>query len=352
MLAPVKHILPLTSIRRERVLPILGKVVARRMQKVAPMDVVAEANLAAEHVMIDLTQGLNVSAARADELLQRQSGDTLSKGDVIAGPIGIFQRVVRAPFDCEVKIAADGKVLLEKETPPYQLLAGMEGTVTNIIPDRGVIIETRGALIQGVWGNGSIAHGVMQPLSQDLNQEVKSEQIDISFRGAIAFGGFCKDPNFFSTAASIPIKGLILGSMSSALVPLAQEMDFPVILVDGFGKRPMNSAAWKLLISNEEKELSLNAQEYNPTMGDFPEIIISSPTPDEVDAPQETGEYAVGNKVYVDTGPYASRTGVIENLHEKTYTFPNGLQTSAAQVNLSRNERVWIPLKNLEILET
>lgn len=352
MLAPVKHILPMTSIRRERVLPILGKVVARRMQKVGPTDVVAEANLEAEHLMIDLTQGLNVSASRADELLQRQTGDILSKGDVIAGPVGLFQRVVRAPFDCEVKIAAEGKVLLEKDTPPFQLLAGMDGTVTNIIPDRGVIIENRGMLIQGVWGNGGIAHGVMQPISREVNQEVKAEQIDIGFRGAIAFGGFCQDPAFLDSAASIPLKGLILGSMSSYLIPLAQEMEFPLILLDGFGRKPMNAPAWKLLINNEEKELSLNAQDYDPTMGDYPEIIIPSPTSEELDPPKEAEEYAIGKEVYVDTGPYASRIGTIESLYDKTYTFPSGLQTTAAEVNLGRNERVWIPLKNLEILES
>ena len=352
MLASTKHILPRTNIRRERILPQLGRVVARRMQKVVPTDVVAEANLEPEHIMIDLTQGLNVSPAKANDLLQRQAGDVLSKGDVIAGPVGLFQRVVRAPADCEVKIAGEGKVLLEKDTPSYQLLAGMKGTVTNIIPERGVIIETVGALIQGVWGNGKIAHGVMQRLSKDLEGEVQAKQVDISFRGAIAIGGYCKDPEFFSTAASIPIKGLILGSMSSALIPAARKMEYPIIIIDGFGQKPMNTLASRLLITNEEKEISLNAQEYNRTTGKYPEAIISLPSPDNFDVPKDTDEFSVGKKVYVDSGPYATRIGTIEVIPLKTYTFASGIQTQAAEIALDGNERAWIPLKNLEIIET
>jgi len=348
----VRQILPLANIRRERVLPVQGRVVARRMQKVTPTDVVAEATLEPQHMMIDLTQGLNVSVERAEELLQRQTGEMLTKGDVIAGPVGLFQRVVRAPFDCEVKLAAEGKVLLEKETPPYQLLAGMEGTVTNIIPDRGVIVETRGAVIQGVWGNGHIAHGVIQALDRELNQAVQPEQLDISFRGAIAIGGYCANAEFLQTAASIPVKGVVLGGMSSALIPAAKEVDFPIIVIDGFGKRAMNKSAVRLILSNDDKEMSINAQEYDQNMGDYPEIIISLPSPDQADPPQKMAEFSVGKEVFILTGPHASRIGTIEILYSKDYTFPNGIQTSAAEIDLGREEHVRVPLTNLEIIES
>ena len=72
MNSKVKHIHPLTSIKRERVLPVAGHVLVRRMQKVSPADVIVVAPLASQYILMDIAQGLNVNPARADELLQRK----------------------------------------------------------------------------------------------------------------------------------------------------------------------------------------------------------------------------------------------------------------------------------------
>ncbi|HDN04821.1 MAG TPA: hypothetical protein ENF27_02670 [Chloroflexi bacterium] len=350
MISKVKHIHALTSIKRERVLPVAGHVLVRRMQKVSPSDVIVVAPLVSQFVLMDIAQGLNVNPARADELLQRQAGEDLVQGDVIAGPVGLFKRVVRAPQEGMVRIAGEGKVLYEISSPDFELQAGMEGTITNIIPERGAIIETKGALIQGVWGNGKTTYGVVQPTSNDLLKELVVEQLNIGFRGAIITAGFCRSPEVLEAAGIVPVKGLILGSMSANLIPLAKKMDYPIMIIDGFRETPMNKAAEKILIENKDKNIALNAQELDTFQGNFPEGIISQSSTSEPDLPSEVETLKAGKKVIIINGPQAPQIGEIEKIISGKQVLSNGVETQLAEVTLANEKSTIIPLTNLEII--
>lgn len=350
MLSKVKQIHAKVSIKRERVLPVPGVVLVRRMQKVTPTDVILVAPMKPEVILLDIALGLNVSPERADELLQRQSGDELVKGDVIAGPVGIFQRVIRAPGPGLVKISGEGKVLFELSSEPYELQAGMDGTVTGIIPERGAIIETSGALIQGVWGNGKITYGVVQPISSGTLQELVPETLNIGFRGVILTAGYCQNPKALEAAGNVPIKGLILGSISSKLVPLAKSIAYPILVIDGFGELPMNRAAEEILLASKERNIALNAQEFDAFLGKYPELIISQTSQSATDLPKETDTLKVGKKVIVISGPEKNMIGNIEAIPAKKQRLDSEILTRVAVVSLPNNQSAVIPLNNLEIL--
>jgi len=351
MISKVKHIHAFTSIKRERILPVAGHVLVRRMQKVSPSDVIVVAPIVSQFVLLDIAQGLNVNPARADELLQRQAGEELVQGDVIAGPVGMFKRVVRAPEQGIVRIAGEGKVLYEINSPDYELQAGMEGTITNIIPERGAIIETKGALIQGIWGNGKTTYGVVQPTSNDLLKELIVEQLNIGFRGAIITAGFCRSPEVLEAAGIVPVKGLILGSMSANLIPLAKKMDYPIMIIDGFRETPMNKAAEKILIENKDKNIALNAQELDTLQGNFPEGIISQSSTSEPDLPSEAETLKAGKKVIIINGPQAPQIGEIEKIISGRQILSSGIKTRLAEVTLANEKSAMVPLTNMEIIK-
>jgi len=351
MLASVVHILPLTKIRRERVLPVPGKVQVRRGQKVSANDVVAEAKVHPEHLLLNIARGLGLSEDEADKYLQCKAGMQVAQGDVLAGPIGFTKRVVRTPKNGRVIVAGGGQVLLEMDTPPLEVKAGMPGIVSSLIEERGAVIEAVGALIQGVWGNGAIDFGLMNNQLQSPDDEITPDHLDVSQRGSIILGGYCGNGEVLKAAAGLPLRGLILSSMDAALLPLTGRMRLPVMVIDGFGRRSLNSAAYQLLTTNDRREVALNAQRWDPERGNRPEIVIPLPVTVEPDLPPDTDTYSTGQQVRVVSAPYAGILGKIVSVLPGMTTLPSGVNAPAAEIQLENGEKAALPLANLEILE-
>ncbi len=349
MLAPVIHISPLTKIRRHRELPVPGKVLVRQGQKVEALDTIAETTLAPEHLMLNIARSLNVSTEKADDLIQRAAGETINKDDLIAGPYGITQRVVRAPRSGRIVVAGDGLVLLQVNSPAHKINAGMPGTVTDLIPDRGAVIEISGALIQGVWGNGHTEFGLMQVKLDSPEDHLTTDHLDVSLRGSIIVGGFCADPKVFQKAADIPLRGLILTSMDSALAPFAQKANIPILVLEGFGFHPLSAIGYNLIASNNGREISLNAEKLDHYKGIRPEIVIpldAAQAPDDISLSIE--EFSPGQDVRIVRAPHQGISGSIETIYSQPIQFPSGLRAVSAEVLLSDDERVTVPLVNLE----
>ena len=351
MLASITHILPLTTIRRERYLPASGRLLVRKGQKVSTTDVVGEAKVNAEHLLLDVVRGLGLPVSKVDRHIQCKAGNRVLQDDVLAGPVGLTKRVVRAPRSGRVILAGDGQVLLELESPPMELKAGLPGVVIDLLEDRGVVIETTGALIQGVWGNGCIDYGLMFVLARSPDDILTTDRLDVSLRGSLVMGGYCEDADVLKTAASLPIRGLILASMEPELVPLAASMSFPIIVIEGFGRLSMNSAAFKLLSTNDQREVSLNAEQWDRFSGTRPEIIIPLPAPGEPALPPDADMFTAGQQVRIVQASHKSEIGTIMELRPGMTVLPSGIQALSAEIRLESGENVVLPLANLEVLE-
>jgi hypothetical protein len=350
MLAPVNHILPLTTIERERVLPVAGNVIAKLNQKVSSNDVIAEATWAREHVLIDVTRILGISASAADRLIRVKTDDKVSEGTEIAIGKGLVPHTIRASRSGRVVAAGGGQVLMETGDASIQLRAGIPGTIVHIIPNRGAHIRTVGALIQGTWGNGRIDTGLLLNFTESPDDVLTASRLDVSLRGSILLAGLLKDAETLRTAAELPVRGLILSSISPGLLPAAQQIRFPIIAIDGFGKIPMNSAAYKLLASNVKREVTINAEDFNRYTGARPEIIIPLPISQEPLPPTDIETLEAGQTVRMRRAPHAGEIGTLTKLRPGLSSLPSGLRAPAADVKLENGEQILVPLVNLEIV--
>ena len=350
MLAPITHILPVTHIQRARRLPANGRVLVRTNQKVNATDVIAESHQEGKHILVNVRRALGLASTKDTEtLIERKVGEKLQKGDVIATTGKFLPKVVRSPEDGEIVAINNGQVLLEVDSKVFQLKAGFSGNVVELLPDRGAIIETHGALVQGIWGNDQIDQGLMLALAQTADEALKRDRLDVSMRGAVILGGYCADAEALKMANELPLRGLILGGLEAELIPLASKLVFPLIVLDGFGPVPMNAAAFKLLTTNEKREICLNAAAWNLSSGERPELII--PLPVQGNLPKETDEFKPEQEVRIQGAPYTGQIATLVRVRPWLTVLPNGLRVPAADVRLESNEVVSVPLANLDVLE-
>jgi len=350
MLAPVAHILGLTTIRRERLLPVPGRVVVRMDQKVSPMDVIAEARFGQEHAMIDVARALGTTIDKAHKLIQCKVGDRVSEGQVVAQQSGLMPHTIRAARAGRVVIIGGGRILLEIGEGTYELAAGIPGTVSRIIADRGAEITANGALVQGVWGNNRLDAGMMLSMLSAPDDMLTVDKLDVSLRGSILLGGICEDAAVLQTAAELPVRGLILGSMAPALINQALQVRYPILVIDGFGHRPMTSAAYKLLTTSAKREVTLNTESYNRYTGVRPEAIIPLPVSREPAEPLSSEVFAPGQTVCLRRAPHIGEVGTLVNLLPSPATLPSGVRAPAGEVRLESGEQLVLPLANLEVI--
>jgi hypothetical protein len=350
MNAPLTHILPLTNIRRLRFLPVNGRVLVKAGAKVNSTDVIAEADIHGKYILMDVRRAMGVQrASEAEKLIQRKVGEKLTKGEVVAETTGLFNRVLRASANGSIAAISNGQVLFEIESSVFSLQAGMPGQVVIVYNDQGVLLETNGSLIQGVWGNNRIDSGMLYTVLQNPDDELKPEMIDVNARGTVLVSGYCKQAEVLRMAAEAPVRGLVLASMASELITQSMDLPFPIMLLEGFGRIPMNSVAFKLLTSSEKREVNLNSCSWDFYKGDRPELII--PLPASAEQPIETINFKGGQIVRVQTAPYAGLIGKITEMLPGLTPLPNGLKAESVSVKLENGEDIIVPLANLDVIQ-
>lgn len=350
-LPSVTHVVPMTTIRRERVLPVPGSIVVRVNEKVQAADVVAEAEIEPQHFYLDIARGLGLAPSEAGRYLSRKKGDRVDAGDVIAGPVGLTRRTVRAPADGHIAAINNGRVLLEARGELFQLRAGFPGVVIATDGAQRVTVETTGSLVQGAWGNGKSDYGVMRVVGDGPAARLQTTQLDVNLRGAVLVSGVCDHPAPLHQATELSVRGVILGAMPAELIPLARRLPFPVLLTEGFGDRAINTPSFALFMSHVGREVTIDAGTEWPQPGQRPEIVIPLSTTRPVGLPEEVIPLKPGVRVRILSDPYLGEVGVIKSVLKQAIIYKSGIRAKSAAVEIEGIGTTNVPLANIEILQ-
>jgi hypothetical protein len=213
-----------------------------------------------------------------------------------------------------------------------------------------VVIRATGAIVQGLYGNGRLETGIMLSMFEKPDEVFTNTNMDVSLRGSIILAGHVNNPAVIKNAGELPLRGMILASIAPPVLSAVAQAPFPILVIDGFGQRPMNSAAFKLLTTNVKREVTLNAEVYDRQNSTRPEVFIPLPVTQEPPEPREMETFAPGQVVRICYLARPSLIGTVVQLRPGLTTLPSGLNAPAAEIRLETGEQVLVPLTNLEVL--
>ncbi len=347
---PVVRVMPLATIKQKRWLPISGRVVVNQGQAVKSTETVAEAHLEPRYRLINVAQALGVARADADAFISCEVGEVVHEGDVLAEKGGLFRKVVTSPVDGEVLLVGDGQVLIREYRPPWELKAGFPGKVTGVFPDHGVEISTVGAVVDGAWGNGKVAYGLLQVVARSASDRLTPDMLGVELRGLVLVGGYLDDAHILEIAESLPARALIVGTMRASLIPAALKASFPVLVVDGFGENGMNARAFRLLSTSENRNIAVMAEAPDVYQGRRPLAVLPLSTADRPPEAPEAAPLEEGTLVRIVRAPHVGALARVIAVPDGLTKFPNGVRAHAVEVRLENGERVLVPAANVEIL--
>ena len=350
------HVTLLATLRRERLLPLAGTVIVQARQHVEAADVVARTVLAEGHRLVDVARQLGLPAEKADSAMLKTDGQLVKAGEALAvrkTTFGLLKRSARSPVEGRLVAAAGGKALVAAISKPFELKAGIPGSVVTILQARGVVIETVGALLEGAWGNGREDFAPLRLVGGNPGAKLTLDLVAVDHRGAILAAGTLDDPAVLKKLAETPVRGLVVGTLASGLLPAVQKLKFPVLVVEGFGGRGFSDPVFALLQGSAGREAWVNAQPTDRFTGRRPELVVPLASPSEPPPPPGDGHtLATGQRVRVVRGPAAGRVGTVNELSERPMATASGLRAYVATVSLDGSSTLaQVPFANLELLE-
>jgi hypothetical protein len=349
-----RHTLTLTTIRRERLLPneTLGIVEAREGERLDLRDVVVRGALPAHYHILEAAEFFGLKKpAQLQKLLLVTEGDSVEAGEAIAGKSKTRGRRLLAPVSGTIAHISDGRIILAETPEQLELEAGLSGTVISIQEQRGVTIETTGAVLQGVWGNGRVSVGPLRAEPDGGLESLVASQVDMEYRGAIVVTRRPLTAQGIQAISAINLSGIIAPSLSPRLVDTARQASGAIMLTEGFGDVRMAASSAQFLDSFIGRQATLDSFMPERLSARRPEVVINVPTRPSDKPPQANVDATirVGTNVRLTRGDFAGQTGQIIHLPKTPYSLENGLRLLCVQVQLTTGDTAFVPLANLEV---
>ncbi len=368
---PGLKVLHETVVHKERRLPLKGEVVVKKGDRVQPDDIVARTDLPGNVQMVNVANLLNAEPSDIHDVMLKKVGDSVQKDEFLAetkGLFGLFKSQVKSPVAGTVESISTvtGQVVLREAPIPVSVDAYVEGTVTEVIPEEGVEIETEAVFIQGIFGIGGESRGNIQVIVSSRDDEITADMITPDMKGRIIVGGSFINLEAYQKAIKLELAGVVVGGFNyQDLEPIlgytlgvaitgSEDLTTSLIVTEGYGKIKMGHRTFDLLKKYDGKFCSVNGATQIRAGVIRPEIVIPL-TKDEVTGAHKeinaSEGISAGSLVRIIRAPYFGQLGTVKALPPELKKMESETMVRVAEVEID-GEIFTIPRSNLEMVET
>ena len=204
--------------RSRRLLPLAGDVRVELGQLVSAQQIVAETKLPGPAVPINLARLVGVLPSELPTRLLRHEGELVQTAQPIArtkGLFGWFEQDVSSPATgvLESVSKVTGQVIIRGEPISVQVKAYLSGTVEEVLPNNGVVIESEAAVVQGIFGIGGEAYGSLQFVCDRPDEILAEDRLTETHRGQVVVGGARITGAAVRRAAQLGISAVVSGGI-------------------------------------------------------------------------------------------------------------------------------------------
>lgn len=360
-------------VRKERILPLKGKVLVTKGTKVKAEDVVAETLLPGKVVPFNLANKLGVTPAQLEKYIKIKPGDQITKQSILAENsglfgLGIFKSEVRSPVDGEVESisAVTGQVLLREPRIPVQVRAFLDGIITDVIPDEGVVIENKSAYIQGIFGIGDETTGELMLLAETPDDEIDAGKINDSCKGKIIIAGSFVPFHVIEIARKHGVKAIITGGIDDqdikkllgydigVAITGHENIGLTIVCTEGFGKITMAKKTFDLLKQYSGHKASVHGHTQIRAGVIRPEIIIPLDfTEDELVSKEASMPILEnGTLIRIIRQPHFGTIAKVTALPEELTKVESETLVRILEAEFDDGTRIRIPRANVEVIES
>ncbi len=370
---PGLRVAPDTVIRKRRLLPIPGEVLVSEGMQVSALTGVAQTALPGKVYPVNVVNQLSIAPDEIVAYMRKREGESVAKDEPIAENkpfIKWFKTQVRAPITGTVESISKvtGQVFLREPPEVIRLSAYIDGTIVEVIPRQGVVVESHCAFIQGIFGVGGETAGTITMAVHSPDEVLTAAHFQPEHKDHIVVGGALAQKEAFARARELGVRALVVGGVHDrdlkellgydlgVAITGTEKIGFTLIITEGFGTIPMAKRTFDLLATQAGQKASCSGATQIRAGVIRPEVIIPLSQRNEFQVSSSKfqvseGGIKVGNTIRIIREPYFGIIARVKDLPAELQLIPTESHVRVLVATLPDGRDVTIPRANVEMIE-